>query len=252
MNRMSTDFATDAMIALLDASERLPGAAALRTRTYDLLDGGPGARVLDVGCGTGRAAAELHARGLRVTGIDVGARILDVARARWPWLDLREGDATALRFDDGEFDAVRADKVLHALPDPAVAVAEAHRVLREGGRVVLLGQDWEGLLVDSDDPGLSARIIAARAGMIASARAARGYRAMLLDAGFTDVAVEVHTAVMTTPEMLPMLHQMAGAARTAGAITAEEQDAWCGEQTRRSAADRMLLTVPFFLVDGRK
>jgi hypothetical protein len=69
--------------------------------------------------------------------------------------------------------------------------------------------------------------------MIASPRAARRYRALLLDAGFTDIAVEVHTAVVTDTTMLPMLAGIAGAGSSAGAIPRASTDAWIAEQTER-------------------
>ncbi|MFG1834228.1 CPCC family cysteine-rich protein [Micromonospora chersina] len=53
----------------------------------------------------------------------------------------------------------RADKVLHVLPDPAAALAGAHRVLTPGGRIVLVGQDWDALMIDSSHPDLTRAIL---------------------------------------------------------------------------------------------
>ncbi|MEU8149944.1 hypothetical protein [Nonomuraea sp. NPDC048901] len=55
-----------------------------------------------------------------------------------------------------------------------------------GGRIVLIGQDWDTLVIDSDDPALTRTIVHARADQVTSPRAARSYRNLLLDAGFED------------------------------------------------------------------
>lgn len=242
----------DAMIRLLDATEQLPAATTLRTRSYDLLALPPGGRVVDVGCGTGRAAAELHARGANVTGLDVDEHILGLARERWPWLDFRVADAGALPLEDASVAGYRADKVLHSVPDPEAAVREAHRVLAPGGRIVVVGQDWDVLVVDSDDPELTRTMTRARAETIPHPRIARSSRNLLLDTGFVDVAVEVHTLVFTDPAMLPVVANVATTAAREGAVGEAEAAEWIAEQTLRAKADRLFLATPMFLVSGRR
>ncbi|NEW77634.1 methyltransferase domain-containing protein [Streptomyces rhizosphaericus] len=242
--------ATDTLIARLDRVERSPEAERLRARTYELLAIEPGARVVDVGCGAGRAVAELAGRGARVTGVDADERMVAVARERWPGADIRVADVGRLPFGDATVHGYRADKVLHELPDPAGALAEARRVLAPGGRVVLVGQDWEALVVDADDAALTSTIVRARASLVPSPRAARGQRGLLLDAGLGDVTTEAHTTVLTGPETLPLLTGLAEAACAAGAITRDQAGAWCAEQRERARADRLLLAVPLFLTAG--
>ncbi len=135
----------------------------------------------------------------------------------------------------------------HVLPDPHAALAEARRVLVPGGRIALLGQDWDTLVIDSDQPELTRRIVHARADTIPHPRIARAYRNLLLDAGFHDVDIEVHTAVFTDPTMLPMPVGHATAAHQAGAITGDDADNWISEQTRRAHDDRLLVAIPMFL-----
>ncbi len=65
-------------------------------------------------------------------------------------------------------DGYRADKVFHELADPRAALNEAWRVLASGGRVVLVGQDWESFIIDSDDPDLTRTIVTARASAVVS------------------------------------------------------------------------------------
>ncbi|AVT31079.1 SAM-dependent methyltransferase [Plantactinospora sp. BC1] len=238
---------TENLIRLLDAAENTPDAVTLRARSYELLRPYPGATVLDVGCGAGRAVAELARQGARAIGVDLDPAMLAAARSRFPDLDVRAADAAELPLPDGQAHGYRADKVYHVLPDPSAALAEARRVLAPGGRIVLLGQDWDTLVIDSDQPELTRRIVHARADTVPHPRIARAYRNLLLDSGFHDVEVEVHTLVFTDAAMRPMLAGHADAARQTGAVSAEQAEAWIAEQTRRAATARLLVALPIFV-----
>ncbi|NUW44513.1 methyltransferase domain-containing protein [Nonomuraea rhodomycinica] len=238
---------TSELVTLLDAADTLPGAIALRERSYELLRLEPGTPAVDVGCGTGRAVAEMRERGARPTGVDLSADMIGIARDRWPGADFRVGDAYHLPLGDGEVAAYRADKVLHELDDAGRALREAARVLSPGGRVALAGQDWDAIVVDSGHPLVTRAIVHARADQIPDPRAARRYRDLLLTAGFTDVHVEVHTAVLTDATLLPMVTNQARGALAAGAITQDEHDAWLADQHDRARRGRLLLAIPMFL-----
>ncbi|MEV4471317.1 methyltransferase domain-containing protein [Nonomuraea sp. NPDC049504] len=249
--RMSkTTDSMESLIQLLDVVDTLPGATALRARSYELLDLAEGSAVVDVGCGAGRAAGELAQRGARAIGVDVSEEMIALARHRWPQADFRVGDARELPLKDGEVAGYRAEKVFHELQDAAEALAEARRVLAPGGRIVLIGQDWDTFIIDSDDPALTRTIVHARADLTPNPRAARRYRNLLLEAGFEHVALEVHTGVFTNGAMLPMLTGIAEAARSAGAITPAQEASWVNEQRQRAQQGRMFLAVPIFLASG--
>jgi hypothetical protein len=112
---------------------------------------------------------------------------------------------------------------------------------------VLLGQDWDTLVIDSDQGELTRRIVHARADTIPHPRIARAYRNLLLDAGFHDVDLEVCTAIFTDATVRPMLAGHAAAARETGAISGEEAETWVEEQARRAASGRALVAMPLFL-----
>ena len=93
-----------------------------------------GARVLDVASGPGYAAAAAAQRGAQVTALDFSVAMVEMARSQNPEIEFREGDAGALPFADGSFDAVVMNFGMLHLARPESAVSEALRVLRPGGR----------------------------------------------------------------------------------------------------------------------
>jgi ubiquinone/menaquinone biosynthesis C-methylase UbiE len=103
-------------------------------------------RVLDVGCGTGFLALRFAELGHAVTGLDLSPRMID--RARRNAMDgghdteFLVGDAAALDFPDEMFDVVTARHVIWILPEPERGLAEWLRVLRPGGRLVLIEGRW--------------------------------------------------------------------------------------------------------------
>ena len=98
-----------------------------------------GRRVLDAGCGAGPLMAALRERGADVTGFDVSAGMVELARRKLGQdADLHVADLAApLPFPDASFDDVVASLVLHYLEDWSGPLAELRRVLRPGGRLVV-------------------------------------------------------------------------------------------------------------------
>ena len=95
----------------------------------------------DLGCGTGQVSATLAPFVQRVVAVDGSAAMLQAARKRLHGLDnvdLRRGELEALPIDDARLDAATLMLVLHHIPEPPRALAEVARVLKPGGRVVLV------------------------------------------------------------------------------------------------------------------
>jgi SAM-dependent methyltransferase len=99
----------------------------------------PPARVLDVGCGTGRLGVRLSRElpRTRVTGCDLSRGMLSQALARGRALAWVQGDAERLPFADGCFGAVVSTEAFHWFPDPELALAGFHRVLAARGRLLI-------------------------------------------------------------------------------------------------------------------
>ena len=101
-----------------------------------------GLRVLEIGCGLGTDGAQFAAAGADYTGIDLTEASIKLARKRFELAGLhgefRMADAEALDFPDDSFDLVYSHGVLHHTPDTASAVHEIHRVLKPGGRAMVM------------------------------------------------------------------------------------------------------------------
>jgi len=117
-------------------------------------------RVLDLGCGPGAAAARILANrpGLDVIGLDRDAGLLTRARSI---VRVLQADAEGLPFPSSSFDAVHVRLLLRHVPRPAAVLAEVHRVLRPGGRLVL-GDSDDGALVLHPFPDEIARALDAK------------------------------------------------------------------------------------------
>ena len=115
-----------------------------------------GDRVLDVACGTGVVANRVNSVSRRlctITGIDLNEGMLTVARSN-PQIEWRQGSATELPFEEGEFDVVLCQQGLQYFPDRSAAMREMARVLAPGGRLAvsvwgaLERQSFQAALVD--------------------------------------------------------------------------------------------------------
>lgn len=99
-------------------------------------------RVLEVGCGLGTDGAQFAKAGANYTGIDLTEAAVELAKKRFEQFDLpgtfRVADAEGLDFPDNSFDVVYSHGVLHHTPDTAGSIREIHRVLRPGGRAVVM------------------------------------------------------------------------------------------------------------------
>jgi arsenite methyltransferase len=173
-----------------------PGGEATTRRALELIGVGAGERLLDVASGTG-ASALLSARelGCVVSGLDYSERAVGDAQQAADAAGLRgrvafvAGDAEALPFADGEFDAVLCECSLSTFPDKRRAVAEIRRVLRPGGRLALSD-------VVVDRARLPAKLGEALAAVacVGDALSRRGYEELLLGSGLRPFAIESRDA----------------------------------------------------------
>ena len=104
--------------------------------------GARGLKVLEIGCGLGTDGAQFAEAGADYTGVDLTEAAVELARRRFELFDLpgtfKTADAENLPFPDESFDLVYSHGVLHHTPETGKAIQEIHRVLRPGGRAVVM------------------------------------------------------------------------------------------------------------------
>ena len=144
-------------------SIRTAAERAAWDRIFDLVLAGRGPlEALDSGCGTGFLSFELAARGHRVTGVDFAPSMLAEARRKAAEQNLpvrfEEADAERLPFPAASFDLALSRHLLWTLPHPEAAIDEWIRVLRPGGRLVVIdGQFNPGFLVEPSQNARTSR-----------------------------------------------------------------------------------------------
>ena len=164
-----------------------PGGVELTRHALKLMDLRAGARVLDLGSGTGATLGALRSAGFRAVGTDYSRALATESAERAPTV---VADAELLPLASASFDAVFCECVLSAIPDKPKALAEVARVLDRDGRLAL-----SDVLVEAPlPPPLDS--VAGWVACAAGACDARGYERMLEDAGFTIKVREDHHQAM--------------------------------------------------------
>ena len=114
-----------------------PEASARLISAFVRLTGLPrGARVADLGCGSGVFTELLRRAGYASVGLDISPKLVALGRSKYPGLELFEGDAENLLFGSESFDGVLLIGLVHHFPDPRRLAGEVRRVLKAGGRFV--------------------------------------------------------------------------------------------------------------------
>jgi ubiquinone/menaquinone biosynthesis C-methylase UbiE len=96
----------------------------------------PGARVIDLGCGSGIFTHLLSRRGYDAAGLDISPKLLELARRKYAGLQFDQGDVEALPYKNASVDGVLLSGLVHHLPDARLCAAEVMRVLKPKGRFV--------------------------------------------------------------------------------------------------------------------
>lgn len=237
----------------LEALYRIEDSVRRRTLVRSALGAAPGERILDVGCGPGFYCAELVGEvGTTgaVVGLDGSTQMLRLATQRCAGHEnvrFAEADATALPVDDAAFDAAICVQVLEYVDDVPAALAELHRTLRPGGRVVVWDIDWATLSWHSRDSDRMARLLRAWDEHLVHPSLPRTLAPALRAAGFEQVAMEAHAfaSIAWDPGCygVAALPLIASFVAGRGGVGAEEADAWAAEQ--RALGDQGAFSFAF-------
>lgn len=123
--------------------------------------------------------------------------------------------------------------------------------MTSGGLIVLIDQDYDTWVVDSDDRAVTRAITRSLSDSIAQNWIGRRYYSLLHDAGFADVHVEVHTLIYTDYSQTAQgLVSFAQTAVKAQAITSAEADSWLAEQKQRGESGRFFFALPMFVASA--
>lgn len=234
----------DAMKESLERRAATPQqAAALQSYLGDV-DFPDGARVLDIGCGTGPQSRTIAAiPGVsEVVGVDQLAPFLERGRelaADLPNVSFEQADARDLPFDDACFDVVVLHTLLTHVPGPEGVLAEVRRVLKPGGSVAIYDGDFTTMTVaTADDDPLQVCIQAFVDGNVHDRWLVRRLPHMLRDIGFDPAPSRSHGHLDTAEPVLTLGWTLRGAYYLveAGKIDQAEADALEAEARRRIEA----------------
>lgn len=193
-------FDTNETLALEEA-RRSPSAEARRERFLGIMAPRPGERVLDLGCGGGTITSAIATRvlpGGHVTGVDISRDAIEIARSsrgQSPGLTFTQADAHDLPFPDGAFDAATCVSVVVFCAEPPRVLAELRRVLRPGGRLLVVNSDETSRTFHCRDETLGRTLDRAIARRVAHADIGGRLPEVLTEAGFSIEHVESNDRV---------------------------------------------------------
>ena len=237
--------------------------AERRQRWFEHLRLESGAVVLDAGSGMGEVTAmlaDLVGPDGRAVGVDRSAELVARAQERATGranVEYRVGDLGALPFEDETFDAAYSERVFIHLTDPDAAMRELHRVLRPGGRLVVIDPDFSRAATDADDAEL-AEILTARLGLeMANFRSGRRLRSQAVLAGFVEVTVEGEARIVVDRDEYRQVAPRPVESRVQelvveGVIDGERAHAFLADQARREREGRFQVSMVSYTVTALK
>ena len=149
----------------VEALYQTPGVVARRRVIGDKIALKRGERVVDIGSGPGflvKEMAEAVGPSGSVLGIDVSDAMLTMAQSRCSeldWAAFKQGDALDLPAEDQDFDVAVSVQVYEYIQDVDRALSEMHRVLRPGGRALVVSLDWNSLAWHASDEGRMSKVM---------------------------------------------------------------------------------------------
>jgi SAM-dependent methyltransferase len=230
--------------------------------THSLLHLGPGERILEVGCGCGDDLRELAAlvspNGYAV-GIDNSQSMIDEARRRHSGCELplqfEWGEAGDLRWQADCFDVCCADRVFQHLPDPERALKEMLRVLKPGGRVLVVDRDWGMVSVDASDLETTRVVLDRACAGIRNGRMGRNLCGLFKKCGVIDAEVQTKAISVNSfvaADTLLDLRITVDHAIAEKLVSQELGTKWLDDLLHRDAETQFFSTVMLHIACGRK
>lgn len=239
----------------------LPYYRRSKYRTDKLLRLGPGATVLDVGCGLGddvvRIAGKI-APGGRVTGVDASAQLIQVANSRaagGTGVEFRQADACRLPFSAAAFSRCRVDRTLQHIIQPEEAIREMVRVLEIGGLLLAYDNDWESLAVSSTDRTTTRAITELWCDSFPNGWIGRYLKMYFRAAGLKRVSTYPGVSIITDFDLADRIYNLRQSARratAAGIIEEEKGRRWLRELLDQSRRGCFFCALTAYTAVGHK
>ncbi len=222
------------------------------------------ASVLEMGSGTGviaRLLASTTGRQIHVTGIDQSPTLVEAAKQFTCDENLEDrlvfevGDAHALQFEPGHFDAVIAHTVISHVTDPAAVLKEAYRVLKPAGTLVVFDGDYASLTYGYDDVEIGRSVDWALARTVFNNPVVMRHMSRLLEAvGFelTEILSELMSEVGQGSYFLSMADTYAPLMAESGLVPKTDIDAWISAQHQAIEEDRFFASCNYYSFIARR
>jgi arsenite methyltransferase len=233
---------------------------AQREELRRTLRASPGETILDLGSGPGFLACELAqevgATG-RIVAVDISEDMNAISSKRiatvglGAGVEILKGDATALAFADATFDAAASMQVIEYLADPDAALNQLARVLRPGGRLVIVDTDWGSLVWAATDRGRADRVAAAWNEHLPDPYLPRSLAPRLRAAGFEVGEIRIVPILNTAYDVTTFSYNIAPliAAFVAGrgGVSGEEATEWLNDLAELQSQGRYFFSVNRYL-----
>ncbi|MFE5706930.1 class I SAM-dependent methyltransferase [Rhodococcus koreensis] len=252
--------ALDQLASVLDVQAARPGIRRLREWSFAALHVQPGESALDIGSGTGsetRALAAAVTAAGRAIGLDPNPGMALLARERTEeegsTAQFVIGDAYSLPFPDNRLDVVRSERVFQHLSEPDRAVAEVVRVLRPGGRGVIVDSDWGTAIMHPGDPLVLQKIMDVMLAHTANPHSGRLLPGQLTAAGLVVEDVGSEALIQDPADVTgPLVQMMTAAAVAEGAITDAQRADLLDQLTAAARSGDFHMSVTMFAYLVRK
>jgi len=192
-------------------------------------------------------------------GVDKSESMIAEARRRTGACGLpaqfEVSEAEQLPWESRCFDAGRADRLLQHLVDPCRALNEIFRVLKPGGRAVVVDRDWGMVGLDSADPATTRTVLDHASAGIRNGWIGRRLHGLFRKAGFTEIQVQSHGVNITSfdiADALLDLRVVAEHAIKAETISLQAGDAWLEDLLERDRLGTFFASVTLYVAFGRK
>ena len=250
-----------AAIGRLERMYSSPAIVEQRARTRAALAIRPGERGLDIGCGPGFLLCEMAGEAGSLVGIDASADMVEAAKRRAEHdgfskkIEVLTGNATKLDLPSSSFDFATAVQVYLYVKEVERALAEAARVLKPGGRLVVVDTDWESCVWLTSDPARNRRMIDGWASQFAQPHLPPALPRLLAQVGLRVEAVQSFPVLNLhyepgsfsagIVEMLPRIVSKLG-------IDPTEAEAWAADLRGRTGEGDYFFSVNRYLFRARR